>query len=79
MHMKAAALNMNREFVGAVLRPCAWIIPEGEKRGAKYDDVGNALNEAGRQIVNEGQISNDTLSIIARELVPRDEVFDWFG
>ncbi len=79
MHMKAAALNMNREFVGAVLRPCAWIIPEGEKRGAKYDDIGKALNEAGRQIVNEGKISKDTLNIIARELIPREQILDWFG
>ncbi|MFW9968474.1 MAG: flavodoxin family protein [Candidatus Thorarchaeota archaeon] len=78
-HMKAAALNMGREFVGAVLRPCAWVIPEGEKRGDSYEDIIAALRDAGSQIVSTGSLATDTLDTISRELVPRKLIFEWFG
>jgi multimeric flavodoxin WrbA len=78
MHMRAAALNMKREFAGAVLRPCAWIIPEGEKRGETYDDVVEALQDAGRQLVRNGRMTQETLNTISRELVPREQIFERF-
>ncbi|MFW9846945.1 MAG: flavodoxin family protein [Candidatus Thorarchaeota archaeon] len=78
-HMKAVALNMGREFVGAVLRPCAWVIPVAEEQGASFDDIGDALRDAGKQIVSSGKMSEDTLSIISRELVPREQILDTFG
>ncbi|MHA2003263.1 MAG: flavodoxin family protein [Candidatus Thorarchaeota archaeon] len=78
-HMKAAALNMKREFVGAVLRPCAWVIPVAEERGASFDDVIDALRDAGHQLVSEGRMTEDTLDTISRELVPRQQIFERFG
>jgi multimeric flavodoxin WrbA len=79
VHMKAAALNMKREFVGAVLRPCAWIIPAAEERVASFEDVIEALRNAGHQIVSKGRIADDTLSTISRELIPRQQIFEEFG
>ncbi|MFX0108569.1 MAG: flavodoxin family protein [Candidatus Hodarchaeota archaeon] len=78
-HMKAASLNMGREFVGAVLRPCAWVIPEGEKRGASFEDIGEALRDAGNQLVSSGKMSQETLNKISRDVVPREQIFEWFG
>jgi multimeric flavodoxin WrbA len=79
VHMKAAALNMKREFVGAVLRPCAWVIPVAEERGASFNDVIEALQDAGQQLVSKGEMSDDTLDTISRELVPRQEILKGFG
>jgi multimeric flavodoxin WrbA len=79
VHMKAAALNMKREFVGAILRPCAWIIPVAEERGASFDDVIEALRDAGQQLVSKGEMSEDALDTISRELVPRQKILEGFG
>ncbi|MHA2022021.1 MAG: flavodoxin family protein [Candidatus Thorarchaeota archaeon] len=79
VHMKAAALNMGREFAGAVLRPCAWVIPVAEERGASFDDIIEALRDAGQQLVSKGKILDNTLETISRELVPRQQIFEEFG
>ncbi len=78
-HMKAASKNMGREFVGAVLRPCAWVIPHLVKRGMPVDDVVSALRDAGQQLVKSGEMSSETLDIISRELIPREQIFEMYG
>ncbi|MFX1513581.1 MAG: NAD(P)H-dependent oxidoreductase [Promethearchaeota archaeon] len=74
MHMKAACKNMDREFVGSVLRPCSWVLPMLKERGINIDDIIEATKEAGSQIIKNGKFSPKTLSTISRELVPREEI-----
>jgi multimeric flavodoxin WrbA len=65
------------EFVGALLRPMA----EGMKEMVKAGETGlaegvfKAAREAGRQIVKEGRISEDTQKAVSKELMPRDAYY----
>lgn len=73
-HVKAISKNMNREFLGSVLRPYAWIIDPAQKQGADLRDILEAVREAGRQLVSDGKMDQETLATIAREIIPRDQV-----
>jgi multimeric flavodoxin WrbA len=76
IHVKAVCKNMNREYVGALLRPYAWIIEPGIKQGAPLGFILDAIRQAGHQIISEGLMNEDTLSTIASEIVPRDQVIE---
>lgn len=73
-HVKALSKNINREFVGSLLRPYAWIIDPGMKQGAPLGFIHEAVKKAGHQLISEGKMNEETLSVIAREIMPRDEV-----
>jgi len=73
-HVKAISKNMNREYVGEVLRPYGWIVEPGMKQGAPLGFIHDAIRQAGYQLISEGSMNEETLSIIAREIVPRDQV-----
>lgn len=74
-HMKALAANMGREFAGALLRPCGPVLGLGAVFGIKrpIDDIFKAAREAGHQIILDGKMSEETLKIVSRELMPREE------
>jgi len=74
-HVKAAAKNFYRNYVGAVLRPNAWALAEVQKRGISIEQVMSALRDAGRELTTNEQISNETLDAISREVVTRAEIF----
>lgn len=69
-HMKAACKNMNRTFAGALVRPCAHAFQAMLAMGAPVKDIPEAAKEAGRQLVKDGEMSEETLNIISRELIP---------
>ncbi|MFX0046180.1 MAG: flavodoxin family protein [Candidatus Hermodarchaeota archaeon] len=73
-HVRAAAKNFYRNYVGAVLRPNAWVLPEIEKRGISIEGIRSALRDAGRETVASGQISIETLDEVSREVVTRAEI-----
>jgi multimeric flavodoxin WrbA len=73
-HVKALSKNMNREYIGAVLRPYAWIIEPGMKQGAPLGHILEAIKQAGYQLVSDGKMNEETLAIISSEIVPRDQV-----
>ena len=75
-HVKALSKNMNREYVGALLRPYAWIIEGGMKQGAPLGYILEAVKEAGYQLISEGKMNEETLSKAASEILPRDEVIE---
>jgi NAD(P)H-dependent FMN reductase len=75
-HAKAFSRNMDRRFVGAILRPVAWAIDEVSQRGVPVDDVLQAAREAGRQVVRDGAIAQETLDTVSRELAPRQALMD---
>ena len=79
VQMKAICSNPEGglEFAGALLRPMA----EGMKEMIKAGETGlaegvfKAAKEAGRQLVKEGKISEDTLKAVSKELMPRDAYY----
>lgn len=75
-HMKAVCKNINREFAGALLRPHGPVVIHMQRRGLPVDDILEAAKEAGRQLVRDGKISNETLKEICRELVPLETYVD---
>ncbi len=71
-HIKAISKNMSREYAGAVLRPIAWAMPGAKEQGVELDDIYEAVKEAGRQLIADGSMKEETLATIAREYMPRD-------
>jgi multimeric flavodoxin WrbA len=65
-HMKARCRYTNREFAGALLRPHGPILKLMATRGAPVDDVFEAARTAGHQLVQEGQMSSQTLATVRR-------------
>lgn len=72
VHMKAICKNLSAEFSGALLRPHGEAIAEMLGMGAQIGDIFEAAKEAGRQLVKEEKMSQETLDIISRELLPRE-------
>ncbi len=72
VHMKAVCKNLSAEFSGALLRPHGEAMPGMLEMGAPIGDIFEAAKEVGRQLVKEGEMSQETLDIVSRELLPRD-------
>ncbi|UCE09347.1 MAG: flavodoxin family protein [Candidatus Thorarchaeota archaeon] len=73
-HVKAMSKNMHRDYVGAVLRPYAWALGMPERIGIEIGDIVQALEDAGRQLVEEGRFYPETLATISKELLPQQVV-----
>ena len=58
------------EFAGALLRPHADAMMPMMEMGGSLDDIFEAAKEAGRQLVRDGKMSDETLAIVSRELMP---------
>lgn len=72
-HLKGFCRHVDREFVGALLRPHGQTLRDLLRRGEPVEDVLEAAREAGRQLVRNGWVPKETLDILGRELVSRDE------
>jgi multimeric flavodoxin WrbA len=59
-------------FAGALLRPHGPALAPMMHMGAPVGDVFEAAKEAGRQLVENGEIAEETLKVVSRELLPRD-------
>jgi multimeric flavodoxin WrbA len=68
-HMKAICRNMNREFAGALLRPHCSALKAWASRGAPLNDIFEAAKETGHQLVQEGEMSSQTLATVSRPLM----------
>jgi len=71
-HLRAFSGGADAEFVGALLRPHAEVLRPMLETGEPVKDILDAAREAGRQLVNDGRLSPDTLRIVSRELLPQD-------
>jgi hypothetical protein len=69
-HVRAFCEHAERGFAGALLRPHAPALRPMMEQGAPVEDVFQAAQEAGRQLVEQGEMSGETLSLIGRALVP---------
>jgi len=68
--MIALSNHAEREFAGALLRPHGPAFESMVNNGAAVNDILDAAKEAGRQLVQNGMMSPETLRIISRELIP---------
>jgi multimeric flavodoxin WrbA len=71
--VKGVCRQVDREFVGAVLRPHGQTMRDLIHQGEPLDDVLEAARAAGFQVGTEGRMSKETLDIVGRELVSLDE------
>ena len=76
VYMKALCRNMASEFAGALLRPHSTLLMGMVAIGAPIDDVFQSASEAGRQLVETGRMSRDTLQAVSRELLPREDYME---
>jgi hypothetical protein len=44
------------------------------KQGAPLSYILDAVKQAGHQLISEGKMRDETLTIVASEIMPRDEV-----
>lgn len=70
-HMEAFCKNSHDKFAGALLRPHGPALRTMMERGLPVNDVLDAAEEAGRQIVRNGEMPEETLKTVSRELLPR--------
>jgi multimeric flavodoxin WrbA len=70
VYMTAVCKNLGREFGGAVLRPHASALRRMMEVGRPVGDVCEAAKVAGRQLIENGRMSPETLGIVSRELLP---------
>ncbi len=71
-HIRAMCRNMNKEFAGALLRPHGHVLKWMLKKGEPVNDVIDAARLAGRQLIQEGAMSSQSLAAVCRPLVPVD-------
>lgn len=76
VHMKAICKNISREYVGALLRPHGGALNVMKDLGAPVEDIFEAARDAGRQLVRDGAIKEETLETISREIMSFDMYFD---
>ena len=72
VHMKALCRNMSRAFAGALLRPHGSALSYMIRSGLPVGDISKAARKARRQLVRNGQISEEIQQTVSRELLPLD-------
>jgi len=70
VHMKKLCQDPLMEYAGALLRPHGEALRAMLNVGAPVGDVIDAAREAGRQLISDGKMSQDTLGVISRDLLP---------
>jgi putative NADPH-quinone reductase len=66
------AWELKGQLAGTLLRPHADALPPMVEMNVPLDDIFEAAKEAGRQLVSDGKISEETSAAVARELMPMD-------
>ena len=68
--MIALSNHAEREFAGALLGPHGPVFKSMLENGKPLNDIITAAKEAGRQLVQNGKMSQENLNIVSRELIP---------
>jgi len=69
-HVKKMCQDPPVEYGGALLRPHGMVLRTMLDMGAPVNDIIEAANDAGRQLIETGRISQVTQDVISRELLP---------
>jgi multimeric flavodoxin WrbA len=73
VHVEAICRNLNAQFAGALLRPHGGALKRMHEMGAGVEDVIEAAREAGRQLIRDRRVSGETLEIVSRDLLSRED------
>jgi multimeric flavodoxin WrbA len=72
-HVKAICRNLNADYAGAVLRPAAPALPVAKFiHPFKLHAVHKAMEQAGKEFVSDGKISEKSHTDISAEIISRD-------
>jgi len=72
LHVKRAAKNLNMEYVGEILRPAVYGLSMKKVDADAIGGILEAFERAGRELVENGVVSEKTRQEAAREIVPKD-------
>jgi multimeric flavodoxin WrbA len=67
------------EFAGAVIRPHAFMMKQDGKLTSEGEAVIEAARKAGKELAQNGAISQETLDAISRPLIPEGELRDVYN
>ena len=70
VHVKKLCQDPPMEYAGALLRPHGEALRAMLDMGAPVGDIIDAVREAGRQLIAKGKMSQATLDVIRRNLLP---------
>ncbi len=76
-HMEAMSKNVGREFAGALLSLHGPVLKAMLDQGYPVEDVLEAAREAGRQLVQKGEMDPGTLATVSRELIRKSSERSW--
>jgi multimeric flavodoxin WrbA len=70
-HYKAATINLEREFAGALLRPNAQSLQPMMMMGMgdSFADVFVAAKQAGAELARDGKMKDETLAVVSRDIM----------
>lgn len=68
------AENSSVEFGGAILRPHAFLMKKDGKVTKEGEEILSAVKNAGRELIRDGEMSEETLEIISRPLITEEEL-----
>jgi len=69
--VKALSTLFNREYIGTILRPHAWVLNGHDLIPEKVQNLYQSLIRAGEEIVDTGAIQKETLQLINRDLISK--------
>ena len=72
VHVEAICRNLNGQFAGALLRPHGGALKRMPEMGAGVEDVVEAARDAGRQLIRDERMSEETLKTVGRDLLSRE-------
>jgi len=72
-HVQAIGRNLNMEFAGALLRPHGPVLKGMMDQGMETSDIFEAAKEAGNQLVRNGKMSPETLKVVSRDLLSKEQ------
>jgi len=70
VHIKKLCQDLPMEYAGALLRPHGEALRAMLDMDAPVNDIIEAARDAGRQLIENGKISQATLDVISRDLLP---------
>lgn len=71
-HCRRMCLNLGSEYAGHLLRPHGPILAYADVMPEAVGKVLEAANQAGRELVRSGEISQSTMSAVSAELVTKE-------
>jgi multimeric flavodoxin WrbA len=70
-HVESLAVLFKREYLGTIIRPHAWVLNSNDLMHRNVKNLFQSLTEAGKEIVDTGKLSRDTLKEVNKDLLSK--------